>query len=66
MFAVFVRNWWRKNDAWPGGREPDPTAPKHYLARNIASEEEARSMCKEYNATHDPGPLSRKAEYTEQ
>lgn len=30
------------------------------------TQEEARAICKQYNDTHDPGFLSRKAEYEEQ
>ena len=66
MYAVFVRNWWKKNPAWPDGREPDPTARRTYLQRNIRKEADARRIAQEYNRTHDPGPLSRKAEYEEQ
>jgi hypothetical protein len=65
MYRVFVRNWWKHNPSWPDGREPDPTARKHTLQSDVETEEEARAICREYNATHDPGPLSRKAEYEE-
>jgi len=62
MFDVFVRDFWAENPAWPGGREPG-AGPKTYIARDVETEAEARAICKEYNATHDPGFLSRKAEY---
>ena len=62
MYTVFVRNWWKENPAWPNGLEPDSTATKTTLATGL-SEKEARKMCKEYNDTHEPGRLSRKAEY---
>jgi hypothetical protein len=65
MFTVFVRTWWKKNPAWPGGREPDPSGPRTTIAHGIKTEEEARKIAKQYNATHDPGPLSRKAEFEE-
>ena len=61
-YNVFVRNWWKKNSAWPDGLEPDAGARKTYLAHGL-SEDDARAMAKEYNATHKPGRLSRKAEY---
>lgn len=65
MYAVFVRNWWKYNPDWPNGLEPDGTANKRYIARRVKSGEEARSICKQYNRTHKPGRLSRKAEYEE-
>ena len=61
MFDVFHRTWWRKNPSWPDGREPG-VGKRTYIARRV-TEEEAREICREWNATHDPGPLSRKAEY---
>lgn len=63
IYTVFVRNWWKVNKNWPGGLEPDPRARKTVLRRNL-TEEEARQACKEYNNSHNPGKLSRKAEYT--
>ena len=58
-FRVFVRNWWR----WEKGvLTPDPGARKTTLARRC-TEAEAQAMCREYNSTHTPCPLSRKAEY---
>ena len=68
MYRVFVRNWWREtsDSAWPDGLEPDPTARKTTLQKNIHTEEEAQQICKRYNDAHKPGRLSRKAEYTEQ
>ena len=61
MYKVFVRNWWRMEN---GQRVPDPGARKHTLHTGIDTEEEAREICQEYNETHEPGILSRKAEYT--
>ena len=63
MFKVFTRTWWKFNPAWPHGLEPH-IGRKHVIAK-VNSEEEARAICKEYNATHDPGRFSRKAEYAE-
>jgi len=61
-YDVFVRNWWKPNRNWPNGLEPDPTADKQYLAKGV-TEERAQELCQEYNSTHKPGRLSRKAEY---
>lgn len=63
-YNVFVRTWWKKNPSWPNGREPS-AGPKRYIRRRVPTIEEARSICKEWNANHDPGPLSRKAEFEE-
>jgi hypothetical protein len=66
MYRVFHRRWWRNNPAWPNGREPDGGAKKSIIARNVATEDEARAICAAWNATHKPGKLSDKAEYEEQ
>jgi hypothetical protein len=60
-YRAFSRTWWRRNPSWPNGREPG-AGPKTTLARHL-TEDEARRVCADYNATHNPGPLSRKAEY---
>lgn len=61
-YNVFTRTWWKKNREWPQGRKPH-AGRKSYLRRGIATEAEARALCQEWNRNHDPGPLSRKAEY---
>lgn len=58
-FATFTRTWWRRGPT--GMREPGP-GRKTYRGRRL-TEDEARRMCQEWNATHKPGPLSRKMEY---
>ena len=63
-YRVFVRTWWKANKAWPSGLEPH-AGRKTTLHRRVATEDEARRICREYNSTHDPGRLSRKAEYEE-
>lgn len=62
MFEVFVRNWWRLDER--GVRRPHPGAPKRKLAV-VSTEAEARRRAQAYNSSHDPGPLSRKAEFRE-
>lgn len=67
-YSVFVRDWWRpaeKHDGkWPDNRVPYAGAPKETIAEDCTYEE-AREIAQEYNATHEPGPMSRKAEFTE-
>jgi len=53
-YKVFVCNWWKNNRSWPNGQ--------HTIA-TTNTEEEAREIAQEYNRTHEPGRLSRKAEY---
>ena len=65
MYRVFVRNWWKENPAWPNGLEPDGGARKTTIRKGVGTALEAREMCMEYNRTHKPGRLSRKAEYEE-
>lgn len=74
-YRVFVRNWWRYAEPGEAGTEggklglptsrkvvPDPGARKTTLATGCTWAE-ARALCEEYAASHDPGPLSRKAEF---
>ena len=61
-YRVFTRTWWKHNASWPDGREPS-IGRKTVIARHVYSEESARDMCRVYNANHEPGKLSRKAEY---
>jgi|TARA_R110002073_G_scaffold335840_1_gene529190 hypothetical protein len=63
MYKVFVRNWWKVNQEWPNGLEPDSNARKTTIG-HADSEDEAREMAQNYNATHKEGKLSRKAEFT--
>ena len=60
-FRIFTRTWWRENPGWPNGLEP--CAGKQRTIGRADTEEEARTICREYNDTHDPGRLSKKAEY---
>ena len=63
MYNVFVRTFWKWQYNQYGQKTKTPhLGRKSYLARNI-SEDIARRICKEYNESHNPGELSRKAEY---
>lgn len=60
-YNVFHRTWWKRNPNWPDGLEPG-AARKTYIARHVIREDALR-ICDEYNSTHKPGKLSRKAEF---
>ena len=62
-YNVFHRTWWKANKSYPGGREPG-AGRKTYLRRGVTYDD-ARAICKQYNDTHEPGFLSRKAEFEE-
>lgn len=62
-YNVFHRTWWTPNPEYPQGLEPC-VGKRHYIAKHV-TEEDARELCKEWNASHDPGPLSDKAEFEE-
>lgn len=62
-YKVFVRDWWTVDAN--GRKQPNPGARKHTIATRL-SYDEALTMAKEYNATHNPGPRSRKAEFMEE
>ncbi len=58
-YNVFVRNWWRRER---GVLVPNSGGRKKFIRRDL-THAEARQMCQEYNRTHKPGVLSRKAEF---
>jgi len=61
LYDVFVREWWRYER---GRLVPYPGAPRVYLQCGLEYQA-ARELCEEYNATHEPGPTSIKAEFIE-
>lgn len=64
-YNVFHRTFWKaaESPGWPNNREPH-LGEKTYLAHDV-SWSVARDICDEWNATHDPGLLSDKAEFEE-
>ncbi len=62
MFTVFHRTWWRDNPNYPNGLEPS-IGVSYVIKHRVETEDEARAICKEWNNSHEPGRLSRKAEY---
>lgn len=65
-YNVFTRDFWKpaESPGWPQNREPFAGAPKTYLAEEV-SYARARAMCAAWNDTHEPGPMSNKAEFEE-
>ncbi len=62
-YRVFTRTWWRSNPSWPDGREPGAGKRSYRGHPRRLSLEEARTYCQGWNASHNPGKLSRKAEF---
>jgi hypothetical protein len=60
-YIIFTRTWWKENKEWPNGLEPH--AGRKKVIGFAQTEEEAQTICKEWNAGHNPGRLSRKAEF---
>lgn len=58
-YDVFHRTWWL--DA---ARRQPGAGTRHYIARHVTYDD-ARELCREWNASHDPGPRSDKAEFEE-
>jgi hypothetical protein len=61
-YKVFTRTWWIENKDWPNGLEPC-AGEQHTIVRDISSESEAREIAQKWNAEHDAGRYSLKAEY---
>ena len=64
MYKVFTRTWWKENSEYPKGLEPH-LGRKHTLNAFVATETEARAICKKWNSTHKTGRYSKMAEYEE-
>ena len=62
VYRVFTRTWWKENPEWPNGLEPH-AGRKYTIHRHVVGEHLAREICKQWNDTHKPGRLSKKAEY---
>jgi hypothetical protein len=63
-FRAYYRTLWRKNPARRGGYEPK-LGRKISIQTGIKTEQEARDLCRHWNATHEEGPLCQRAEYEE-
>lgn len=65
-YRVFTRTWWRRNPDWLNGLEPG-AGPRSYRGHpKHLTESEAQRYCRGWNETHEPGQLSRKAEYEQE
>ncbi len=64
-YRCFTRTWWIPNPSWPDGREPGPGKKSYNRHPKNLSWEAASAYCQQFNATHDPGPMSWKAEFEE-
>lgn len=65
-YTIFVRNWWKiVTDRYGTKRKEPDTNARRTVIGYANSIQEAQDICREYNQAHDPGPLSRKAEFTD-
>jgi hypothetical protein len=62
-YRVFHRTWWKDNPSWPNGLEPH--LGNKALIGFAGNQDQARAMCKAWNAEHDAGRFSDKAEFEE-
>ena len=59
-YNVFHRTWWH----WENGVKTPGVGKRKYIQKHVTFED-ARELCREWNAAHEPGPLSDKAEFEE-
>lgn len=59
-YNVFHRTWWSMED----GKRVARPGKKTYIEKHVTYGD-ARELCSQYNSTHEPGELSRKAEFEE-
>lgn len=62
-YRVVITNWWKEtaDPNWPDGLEPDGGIVR-VLMTGIETEARAREIARGWNAVHNPGRLSTKAE----
>ena len=58
MYRIFVRSWWKAVN----GKLVPHLGRKTLLAK-VDTYQQARDYCTVYNNNHNPGKLSRKAEF---
>ena len=61
-YKVYHRTWWTNNPSWPNGLEPG-AGRKTTIRARVDTIEQARDIAQVWNANHEPGRLSRKAEF---
>lgn len=68
LHRCFTRTFWKEaaSPGWPNNREPHLGEKDYTNHPDNLTEDEARAYCKQWNATHDQGPYSLKAEFEEQ
>lgn len=64
-YRCFKRAWWKENPSWPNGLEPCAGERTYFRGASFRYENTAREFCQEWNASHEAGRLSLKAEYEE-
>lgn len=63
-YTCFARNWWKYERDSSGKKIKVPHPGRKTKLASFTSGEAARDYCNKWNNSNDPGPLSRKAEFT--
>jgi hypothetical protein len=63
MFRCFKRTWWKDNPDWPNGLEPEVGVKSYFRNGSFDNEHDARQFCRNWNALHQSGRYSLKAEF---
>lgn len=63
-YTCFARTWWKFERDIRGNKKKVPHLGRRTQLATFTNIEEARNYCEKWNNSNDPGPLSRKAEFT--
>lgn len=64
IYTCFARTWWKYERNSIGKKTKVPHPGRRTVLARFSNIEEARNYCNNWNNANNPGPLSRKAEYT--
>ena len=63
-YICFARTWWKYEHDSTGKKIKVPHMGRRTQLATFSTIEAARDYCTKWNNSNDPGPLSRKAEFT--
>jgi hypothetical protein len=64
IYTCFARSWWKYERDSSGKKKKVPHLGRRTQLATFTTAEAARNYCTNWNNSNDPGPLSRKAEFT--